>query len=243
MGVAQLAPFRIFMSPEIFTLKSREEVAQFEKLLEGYSTARTQTSLNHISLTSAYDYLLPREDGGKIFSALLDIQINFLLLWLDSHSVGAIWNSHFSKGKLEGGSVLDSSQKFFGKMDIHRFNSSYILRYRAIWDKLMGLLILIYAPAEYESFANSKSKKRTFTKIAEKFAESQLLKDISELLTQFDNKFRTSEAHGTGVLRKYSFTMESLADNPQIELIGFWNAVNNFILDVGKIFNTNPNIE
>jgi len=40
------------------------------------------------------------------------------------------------------------------------------------------------------------------------------LKDSAAILTAFDNNFRTSEAHGTGVLRKYSFTMASLSENP-----------------------------
>jgi len=226
------------MATETFTLNSREEIVRFEELLDGYATAKAQFPLKHISLTSAYDHLLSRPDGGRIFSALLDIQINFFLLYLDSHSVGATWNGLFSKGKLEGGSVLDSPAKFFGKMDIHRFNTAYVLRYRAIWDKLMGLIVLIYASQDYDSFIHAKSKKRTFAKIAEKhkFADAQFIANLNDLLTRFDNTFRTSEAHGTGVLRKYSFTMESMAENPQIELIGFWNAMNAFISIFGKVF-------
>jgi hypothetical protein len=230
------------MTAETFTLNSREEVARFEELLDSYASARAQFPLKHISLTSAYDQLQPRPDGGRIFSALLDIQISFLLLYLDSHSVGATWNDLFSKGKLEGGSVLDTPAKFFGKMDIHRFNTAYVLRYRAIWDKLMGLIVLMYAPDDYESFANAKSKKRTFSKMAEKhkFADGQFITTLNDLLTRFDNTFRTSEAHGTGVLRKYSFTMESMADNPQVELVGFWNAMNAFISEFGKVFTSAP---
>jgi hypothetical protein len=230
------------VTPETFALNSREEVIRFENLIDKYATVRAQFPLKHISLIGAYDRLQSRPDGGRIFSALLDIQINFLLLYLDSNDVGGTWNQLFSKGKLEGGSVLDSEAKFFGKMDIHRFNTAYVLRYRALWDKLMGLMILIYAPKEYDAFAGAKSKKRTFAKLAEKhqFAEPQFLENLGELLTEFDNAFRTSEAHGTGVLRKYSFTMESLAENPQIELIRFWNAVNGFIAKFGIIFSDAP---
>jgi len=230
------------MAAETFTLNSREEVVCFEELLDSYVTARAQLSLKHISLTNAYDLLQNNSDGGRIFSALLDIQISFLLLYLDAHSVGATWNEFFSKGKLEGGSVLDSSAKFFGKMDIHRFNTAYVLRYRAIWDKLMGLIVLLYASHDYESFMGAKSKKRTFAKIAEKhkFADAQFITSLNDLLSRFDNTFRTSEAHGTGVLRKYSFTMESMADNPQIELIGFWNAMNGFVSEIGKVFINAP---
>lgn len=226
------------MESETFTLASRDEVARFEELLEQYASARAQFPLKHISLLSAFDQLQTGNDGGRIFSALLDIQINFVLLHLDSHSAGAIWNEKFSKGKLEGGSVLDSPAKFFGKMDIHRFNSSLVLRYRALWDKIMGLIVMTWAPAEYETFSGAKGKKRTFAKIAAKLdpAGKELTKGLEELLTNFDNQFRTSEAHGTGALRKYSFKMESMANNPLIELIGYWNALNDFIVEIGKMF-------
>jgi hypothetical protein len=85
-----------------------------------------------------------------------------LLLYLDSNAVGGTWNQLFSKGKLEGGSVLDSEAKFFGKMDIHRFNTAYVLRYRALWDKLMGLMILIFVPNEYDLFAGAQFSSITF---------------------------------------------------------------------------------
>lgn len=215
----------------VFYLKNREEVEKFETLLYQYADARAQFALKHISLVSAFDQLQNRDDGRIIFSALLDIQINFLLIYLDLCTVGATWNANFSKGMLEGGSVLDSPAKFFGKMDIHRFNTSYILRYRAIWDKLMGFLILIETPEKYKRFSEAKSKKRTFKKIATegKLISEEFVCKLEELLTKFDNTFRTAEAHGTGSLRKYSFTMESIADNPQIELLEYWNELNDFI--------------
>lgn len=226
------------MEYETFILKNRSEVERFEELLSQYGGARAQLPLNHISLISAYDKLQDREDGGRIFAALLDIQLSFVLLYCDTHSVGAVWNQNFSKGKLEGGSVLDSPAKFFGKMDVYRFNTSYVLRYRALWDKIMGLLVLVYCPKEYERFINSKSKKKTFRKIAdEKEAISnEFVSSLENLLTKFDNTFRTHEAHGTGVLRKFSFTMESMDKNPQIELIGYWNAINDFIIKIGTMF-------
>lgn len=234
------------MTVDKFTLNTREDVIIFESLLDKYIIAKTQLSLRHISLVKAYDCLQSRSDGGRIFSALLDIEITFLLLYLDLHTVGSTWNALFSKGKLEGGSILDSEVKFFGKMEIHRFNTAFVIRYRALWDKLMGIMILIYAPNDYDSFSSAKSKKRTFVKLAEKnqFAEPQFLKNLSDLLTKFDNSFRTSEAHGTGVLRKYSFKMEPFTQNPQIELFKFYNSVNEFIKNfLGGMFpnNATPN--
>lgn len=226
------------MTLSVFALNSREEVVAFQEMLEGYSKTAFQTPLPHISLIDAYDYLQARSDGGRVFTALLDLQINSLLVFADIYSMGATWNRLFSKGKLEGGSVLDSRIKFDGKMEIHRSNTSFVLRYRAIWDKIMGLMILMHTPVQYENFMKAKSRKKEFIKIAKasKFADEVFLNNLEELLTSFDNKFRTAEAHGSGVLRKYSFVMESLEKNPQIELVEYWNKVNQFLLNYGKIF-------
>lgn len=230
------------MTLETFNLNTRDAVIRFDTLLDSHINKKANFSLKHISLIEAYDHLQPLPDGGRTFSALLDFKINFLLLFLDLNDIGCTWNQLFSKGKLKGGSVLDSEVKFFGKMNIHRSNTAYVLRYRALWDKLMGLILLVYAPNDYDAFANAKSKKRTFAKLAEKhqFATPEFLENLSNLLTKFDNTFRTSEAHGTGVLRKYSFTMENLNQNPQIELIHFWNALLDFVAKFGKIFSGEP---
>lgn len=226
------------MEFESFSLKNREEVSSFENLLGQYLKERGKPLVSsYISLSSVYASLQKRKDGGRVFTAILDIQINFVLLYCDLHSMAAIWNSLFSKGKLEGGSILDNPAKFYGKMDIHRFNTSYILRYRALWDKLMGLLVLLYAPSEYDAFCKANSKKKIFKSIAGNINQLSdgFVVDIEKMLQKFDNGFRTAEAHGTGILRKYSFTMESIDQNPQIELIGYWNILNEFIKDIGSI--------
>lgn len=90
------------MNATTFSLSTREEVLRFEELLHRYIEAQTQLPLKHISLVDAYDKTLTRENGGRIFAALLDIQITFFLLYLDMHMAGATWNTTFSKGKPEG---------------------------------------------------------------------------------------------------------------------------------------------
>jgi len=224
-----------------FILKDKDEVETFENMLRDYTTSRVQGSISHISIIDAYNKLQKIENGGRIFAALLDLEINYILLFCDIHNAGAVWNNKFSKGKLEGGSVLDSNDKFFGKMDIHRFFSSYIFRYRALWDKIMGLLILIYSPKEYDNFYSSKKKKNTFKKITEKNPKisSDFIRAIDEKLTVFDDIFRTPEIHGTGSMRKWSFNMEPMTENPSIELIGYWNNVVDMMVTIGKIFEDN----
>lgn len=227
------------MVTESFKLRTREDVERFEALMFQYSKARSQVALNHIPLLKAWDQLHHREDGGRVFTSLLDIYLNLHMIYLDLTSVGGTWNSNFSKGKLEGGSVLDSNAKFFGKMDIHRFASAFILRYRAIWDKIMGLLLLLFLPSAYDGFSKSKSKKKSFREAALKIDEipHEFVAGLLEALEKFDNKFRTAEAHGTGALRKWSLTMEGFEDNPMFELIGHWNFLNQTLITLGGFLN------
>jgi hypothetical protein len=225
----------VVMKYRTFTLSSREEVAQFEAFFDRYMTTRAAFPLKHISLLKAFEQLQRREEGNRIFAALLDVQINFLMLWLDSNSVGAAWSAFVPSKGLTGGSILDSLPKFIGKMDIHRYNSSFVLRYRALWDKIMGLLILLVAATEYDRFYSASSRKKEFGKIVAKFWDNASITNLAAYLSKFDDSFRTAEAHGTGVLRKYTFTMETLEKNPQIELLDYWNVVNGFVCEIGNM--------
>jgi hypothetical protein len=227
------------MSADSFKLNTREEVERFEALMHEYSEAKSQLALNHIPLVKAWDQLHHRKDGGRVFTALLDIYLNLHMVHLDLTSVGGAWNSNFSKGMLEGGSVLDSKAKFFGKMDIHRFASGFVLRYRAIWDKIMGLLLLLFFPEAYDSFSKSKSKKKSFREAASKTENipQEFVTGLLSALEKFDNTFRTPEAHGTGALRKWSLTMEGLENNPILELTNHWNFLNLTLLAIGGLFN------
>lgn len=227
------------MAAVAFKLETREDVERFETLMVQYSEARSQTALNHIPLLRAWDQLHHRDDGGRVFTALLDIYLNLHMVHLDLTSLGRTWNSNFSKGLLEGGSVLDSNAKFFGKMDIHRFASAIILRYRAMWDKIMGFLLLLFSPEDYEGFSKSKSKKKAFRTAAAKVGDipDEFVTGLLAALKKFDDAFRTPEAHGTGALRKWSLTMEGFEGNPMLDLIGHWNFLNQTLLALGGLFN------
>ncbi len=228
------------MSTGSFSLKTRDEVIRFEQLLNEYFHAKSPFQFDYISLVVAYDRLQARDGGGRVFWALIDTYLNFILLTCDIFTVGALWNETFSPGKLVGGSVLDSQAKFFGKMDIHRFASGYIFRYRALWDKIMGLMVMFFSPENYERFAKAKSRKASFRKIAGDIPQisEEMISEMEVTLTRFDNVFRTPEAHGTGSLRRWTFLMESMDKNPQEELFLSWNKMSNAMINIGKLFNT-----
>ncbi|MFN2454700.1 MAG: hypothetical protein ABR577_10825 [Pyrinomonadaceae bacterium] len=236
-------------SDNTFVLKDREEVVSFVTWLNKYEKAKLGLSPNHISLVNAYDKLQERKDGGRVFTALLDLQINYILLARDHTDMLAIMNTYFPtifkilddgsiKYKSEGSSVFDSEENFFGKMEVQRYSTTFVLKYRALFDKIMGFIILMFAPAEYETFFRARRKKNSFVKIVGKMPQvpQELVAQIEKLLTGFDDTFRTPEAHGTGVLRKWVFLMDSHWTNPQGELMDYWNFLVNLIVNIGKLF-------
>lgn len=231
------------MSDSTFSLTSSEDVAIFESLLNEYAEKETGLALKHIRLVDAYNFLKSRQDGKRVFDALVDIQINFVLMCLDRHQTLAVRNTYFSDflGKrLEADSVLESKDVFFAKMDIQRYSTAFVLRYRALFDKVMGFIILMFAPGDYDAFCSARRKRKSFRKIASNISQvpSELIDQIDRLLTDFDDRFRTPEAHGTGALRKWVFLMESHWDNPQAELMIFYNYMNSLIINLGKLFQT-----
>ncbi|MBD2095848.1 hypothetical protein H6F90_11880 [Trichocoleus sp. FACHB-591] len=218
-----------------FKLETREEVELFERRLNEYMISTVGTSTWPISLVTAYDQMQGRNDLGHVFAALIDLYLSFILVSADSMKIAGIWNEISSKGNLESGSALDSPEIFFGKMEVHRYSTSYVLRYRALWDKIMGFLVRLLAPDQYDKFFSAKSRKKEFKNIALKIQEipDELVEQISVFVTLFDDSFRTAEAHGTGTLRKYSFLMEPVQENPQIQLLGYWNFVNEMVTQMG----------
>ncbi len=226
---------------EEFHLKDRKEVKTFQYMLDRYLHSKTKMEKPYINLLDIYDALKGYKNEQQLFTMFLDLKINLVLLDVDIAQSGGIWNGLFTKGKLEGGSVLDSKIKFFGKMEIHRYNTSYIFRYRAIWDKLMGILILLYLPDDYKSFTNSKSKKRAFKRIAKKSPnfEDGFVDSLIDALTKFDNELRTPEAHKTGRLRKFSFTMNADHENPSFQLFGYANMLLDIIRKIDDVFKQN----
>ena len=52
------------------------------------------------------------------------------------------------------------------------------------------------------------------------------IQNIEQILDDFERKFRTPEAHGTGALRKWSFLAVGADKNPSGELLGYWNIIN-----------------
>lgn len=225
------------MEHKEFKLNNRDEVVAFDKQLKDYCAKISPVPFNCISLVGIYDKLQAQSDGGRLFTAILDLNVNFALLHREISLSSVVWNDFFSKGKLEGGSVLDSDKKFYGKMELMSHLSAFVFRYRALWDKIMGVVVLAFAPQRYDEFIDADSRKKAFCKIASETPGigQPFAATLKKLLSDFDNQFRTAEAHGTGRLRKWVFMMESMAENPTIEILDYWNEFNSFMMQLSEV--------
>lgn len=58
---------------EPFKLTTRHEVERFQCLLSAYASARANFDLPYIPLVKAFDAMQAREDGAKVFTALVDL--------------------------------------------------------------------------------------------------------------------------------------------------------------------------
>lgn len=59
-----------------------------------------------------------------------------------------------------------------------------------------------------------------------------------EIIHSFDDRLRTAEGHGAGVLRKSTFTWIDLHDSPPMTLFGYWNYFNEVAHLVGAVFDS-----
>lgn len=221
-----------------FPLNSADDIQRFECCLDEYVDAKTNGfAVAHFSLVEAFAVLQGDPDGARIFAALTDIRISLALLMCDSFSLGREMNKTMPQVLAKAGQ-LPESQAFAIRMEIHAHANSFILRFRSLWDKFMGLLLLRFAPQDYQRFASSKSKKAAFRKI---MAQHQIMPDgfvstAEGLIQKFDDTHRTAEAHGTGTLRKSSLSWNDHTESPSVALLGYWNFLNDIAHIVGGVF-------
>ncbi|HET6515695.1 MAG TPA: hypothetical protein VFG09_11095 [Thermodesulfovibrionales bacterium] len=158
------------------------------------------------------------ENGDKIFPALFDLQINIVSLLVEVGVIGDLEHKFEAiKGTVR--SLYESHEVFSNRMDAFRHQFSVILRYRAIWDKFMGLIIMRFLPDKYDAYMKAKSKKKDFITITSKVHIDTLFKPLIDAMMEFDDEFRTTEAHFTGRIRKWTFTSLGIHASPSLRLI------------------------
>lgn len=116
---------------------------------------------------------------------------------------GGLYNEelHFEKLPVRTNEeILGSKVRFLENIN------AFVLRLRALWDKLMGILVLKFCPDSYPKFTSAGSRKTEFAKLMSGHLEEASINSIIDLVTILDEKFRTAEAHSSGTIRNWIFT-------------------------------------
>jgi hypothetical protein len=131
-------------------------------------------------------------------------------------------------------------------------------RVRAMWDKLMGLTVLLNWPDKYDKFCNSKSRLSAYKKIAEswRIPDKTLLNAASEQLKEYEhwnsywaeeiskitrciefisNEYRTAAAHFVGRIWKWAFEIQRDEEDPFVELLNSTNDLRDRFLQIAAL--------
>ncbi len=182
----------------------------------------------------AKNYGNDQREANQIYSKLQDIKI-YLVETMNHYYAALVANNamiEFAAG----------DEQMLYRVEMHDHISSFILKYRALWDKIMGCLIFLYYPDYYNDWISAKSRKGKFKK---KFAEGkQLVWDklmpYIDVLEEFDDQYRTSEAHQTGRASSFLLFSDKLpyeTDYAAKLLEQHFNPLIDFIYVFGQLLN------
>jgi hypothetical protein len=199
--------------PRDLSFSSPEEVSSFEDRLTDYQTSCGAPPFQWVSLRDEWSLSREQEGGGRVFAALVDLRLAVGALEIDLREITR--------------ELAAEPPSLHSRLRLYRINSAYILRMRSILDKIMGFMVLSARPGEYDSFRRAKSRKRAFMKLAAQGSEIPvpIAQYIEKFVEQFDTKYRTPEAHGSGSVRTWVFGEIGGADSNQADMFWSWNTL------------------
>lgn len=210
-------------SSQKFTLHDRNEVASFEAMLNKHVEAETNLSFHSLNLALAFDYCMAlKENGAKLFAALLDLKITIAFLFIDGIKYAPDFNALNRK---DGTNVLKDEALFYKKIKMLHHNIDLTIRYRAFYDKFMGVTIMLLNPSKYKDYNNAKSCKKVFANLVKDQLDDESISMLIKQVTYLDENYRTPEVHQTGSMRTWVLTSQDLFLDKQLNLMNYFNWV------------------
>ena len=216
-------------SMEIETLR---EAQLFDEYLEKFQEHKNASCVSHIKMSEVFQSLENLPNTGRLFGFMIELMIQLALLNIDLCKISDL------ERKAKDIEALSGLDAFCNRAELLKANSDYIFRYRAVWDKVMSIFIIVYKPDEFQEFSGSKSRKKSFMKIMKSVPQmhKNLLESINKTITEFDNQYRTKEIHGSGSTRKWSFSHTESPFSHQSNMYWAWNSLNVVVSQLGDMF-------
>lgn len=200
-------------------MNSQDEYSSsnIEQALEAYcKDVGISSPLSLFRLTSYSSEINP-----QLFGLIKDLRIN--LIFCNIEYIKAGLSNYIAK---RSGKSIDVKKLMY----YQHHTSNFVIRFRALGDKIMRLLLHLYTNLEnIKKFEKSNSRKKEFTKISEQCELLKKYEDLPDIFRKLDEQYRTDEVHGMGgILRKSILTKKSMGVNePIIQIGNYWNIFTN----------------
>lgn len=222
-----------FLQP--FSIPNTEAATLFDDQLKYYidrlkpSSILSEDSIFYPKLSHAFTMIesITLSSEGKAKAAFSDLYQRYyecLKHLINAHNT---LKEHGLTADMDCGHSPSNYQPFCIKMDLHCHLNGFIMTNRAIWDKIMNVIVIRYGSSKEikdieGSGSKKKSKKELFLKLQPQLKYPPLFSSVvKHILKNFDCTFRTPEAHGSGLLRKFTFSDHDFVD-PLIVLNLYW---------------------
>lgn len=215
---------------ESIGIKSVEDAIAFDKLMDDYQKNNDVQILKYLSMESVYKCLPVMQEPGQVSSFLQDLKIQFVFLNCDNCKMSDLQNEYKK--------MNTANERFMNRTELLKINSNFILRYRATWDKVMAILVLILNPDQFKKFYQGNSRKKKFKTIfsQNKAIPDYMLQHILKTTKDFDEKYRTKEAHQNGSAIKFTYSDVVGPFSDQSNMSWAWNALLEVIVLIDSVF-------
>ena len=153
------------MSARTFNVSSVEDAVRLQARLRDYRHRKfgdDRDSLPSSYFAHLYIYCRNHQPDGRLFVAILDLELTYLSMERDRLEHAGIWNLQFAPPRPLPDDVLHKADVFAAKFDILHASTGFAVRCRAFWDKAIGILFLLYDQPSYQSFAKADKRLRFF---------------------------------------------------------------------------------
>jgi hypothetical protein len=203
------------------SLKKEEQV---DNIILSYDRNSTEPSFAR-GKWSLEDFFLYADGDMRLLGLLTDLKINFILACANYYET-VVSNNHL----INEPKHIAPIKNLETRLAIQDSLGSYILRYRALWDKIMGILVYMYNHKRYEDYCGSKSKKKAFKKIFPVHSNVwNQIRPFIDAIEAFDNKYRTPEAHGVSSSIKQTLSNKKPFHTDLIEINQLFNQSISFV--------------